>query len=121
MGQDAQGALIFLVALATLLGAARVLGELARAAGIPLFVGEVVAGVLLGPTVLGRASPQAFSWLIGNPKTETMIGAFTTVGMVLLLVAAGLEVDTSVVRRHAKAAAWTSALAVAIPFAGGAL
>ena len=55
--------LVFLLALAALLASARVLGELGRALGLPLVVGEIGAGILLGPTVLGRVAPQAYAWL----------------------------------------------------------
>ena len=114
-------ALVFLVSLATLLGAARIFGELARGIGFPLVVGEIVAGVLLGPTILGRVTPAAFSWLFGDPRTQTMIGAYSVVAVLFLLVAAGLEVDASVVRRRGRIAAWTSILAILLPLAGGIL
>ncbi len=111
--------LIFLLSLATLLGVARLLGELARAIGMPLVVGELSAGILLGPTLLGRLAPQAYAWLFETPKPKTMLSAYTTVAVVLLLVVAGLEVDLSVVRRRARSAAYASALGILVPLAGG--
>ncbi|WP_394842677.1 cation:proton antiporter [Pendulispora brunnea] len=114
-------ALIFLVALATLLGMARLLGEVARAFGMPLVVGELIAGVLLGPTVLGRALPDVFQWLFRQSTPQKMLGAYTTVGVVLLLVVAGLEVDLGIVRRRGRSAAFTSLLGMILPLAGGIL
>ena len=56
---------IFLLSLAVLLGSARLLGALAARLGLPAVVGEILAGLLAGKTVLGRAFPGAFAWL-GN-------------------------------------------------------
>lgn len=52
-----------LMALAVLLGAARVLGELARQLKQPAVLGEILAGILLGPTVLGAVSSTGYEWL----------------------------------------------------------
>ncbi|WP_394822078.1 cation:proton antiporter [Pendulispora albinea] len=114
-------AVVFLAALAALLGVARLLGELARLFGMPLVVGEILAGVLLGPTVLGRALPGVHGWLFLQPTPQKMIGAYTTVGVVLLLVVAGLEVDLGIVRRRGRSAFFTSVLGIVLPLAGGLL
>lgn len=114
-----QAPLIFLLSLATLLGVARLFGELARALGMPLVFGELLAGVALGPTALGRALPDVQHWLFETPQPKTMLGAYTTVAVVLLLVVAGLEVDLSVVKRRARSAAYASSLGILVPLAGG--
>jgi Kef-type K+ transport system membrane component KefB/mannitol/fructose-specific phosphotransferase system IIA component len=114
-------ALVLLLSLASLLGLARVLGELSRAIGLPLIVGELSAGIFLGPTALGRVAPQSYEWLFGGPKPQTMIGAYTTVAVVLLLVVAGLEIDLSVVKRRGRSAAFTALLGMLLPLAGGVL
>ena len=112
--------LVFLLSLATLLAAARLLGELARALGMPLVVGEISAGILLGPTVFGRVSLPAQEWLFpAGGVPQTMLGAYTTVAVVLLLVVAGLDVDLRVVRRRGKSALLTSILGIVLPLAGG--
>ena len=116
-----QDTIVFLVALAVLLGMARLLGELARAAGMPLVVGELLAGILLGPTVFGRLAPDAHAWLFLQAAPQTMLGAYTTLGVVLLLVVAGLEVDLGIVRRRGRSALFTSVLGMAVPLAGGLL
>ncbi|HWL86365.1 MAG TPA: cation:proton antiporter, partial [Polyangiaceae bacterium] len=114
-------ALVFLVALAVLLGVARLMGELARVLGMPLVVGEILAGVALGPTVMGRLSPGAQAWLFRQPTPQKMLGAYTTLGVVLLLVVAGLEVDLGIVRRRGRSAAFTSILGIVLPLTGGVL
>jgi Kef-type K+ transport system membrane component KefB/mannitol/fructose-specific phosphotransferase system IIA component (Ntr-type) len=114
-------AVVFLVALAVLLGVARLLGEVARLLGMPLVVGEIFAGILLGPTVLGRALPNVQSWLFLQPTPQKMLAAYTTLGVVLLLVVAGLEVDLGIVRRRGRSALFTSVLGMVVPLGGGLL
>jgi Kef-type K+ transport system membrane component KefB/mannitol/fructose-specific phosphotransferase system IIA component len=109
----------FLLALAVLLGTARLLGEMGRAAGLPLVVGEITAGILLGPTVLGRIAPGAQAWLFAAGQGESMIGAYTTVAVVLLLVVVGIEVDVGILRRRGKSALATALLGIVLPAACG--
>lgn len=110
---------VFLLSLAALLTLARLLGELARRGGLPLVVGEILAGVVLGPTLLGRIAPRARMWLFPPGAPETMLSGYTTVGIVLLLTVAGLEVELDIVRRRGKSALMTSVLGIALPLAGG--
>jgi Kef-type K+ transport system membrane component KefB/mannitol/fructose-specific phosphotransferase system IIA component (Ntr-type) len=111
--------LVFLLALAALLASARVLGELGRALGLPLVAGEIAAGILLGPTVLGRVSPRAYGWLFPLGPAEAMVGAYTTIAVVLLLVVVGVEVDLGVLRRRGRSALATGLLGIALPAACG--
>src|SRR5258708_11432147 len=111
--------LIFLLSLAVLLSAARVLGELARRLGFPLIFGELASGILLGPTVLGRAAPHAQEWLVPGGVPANMLAGYTNVAVVLLLVVAGLEVNLGIVRRRGRTALFTSVMGLAMPLAGG--
>jgi Kef-type K+ transport system membrane component KefB len=86
---------------------------------MPAVVGEIMAGILLGKTVLGRVAPDAFLWLFPEGTPRTLLSGYTTVAAVLLLVVAGFEIDLTVVRRSSRAAILTSALGAAIPFAIG--
>ena len=110
---------LFLLALATLLGVARLLGELSARLGFPAVVGEIIAGVVIGKTVFGRIAPSAFAWLFPPGPPAIWISAYTTVAVVLLLVVAGLEIDLSVVRRSGRVVLLTSLLGVLVPFALG--
>ncbi len=113
--------LLFLLGLAVILGSARLLGELARLLGVPVVVGEVAAGVLLGPSALGRLWPEAHAWLFPRGPPESMLGGYTTLSLVLLLVVVGLGVDLGVVKRRGRSALATGFLGVALPLASGLL
>lgn len=106
---------IFLVGLAVLLGVARLLGELARRARFPAVAGELAAGVLLGPSVLGRLWPGSTERLFPKGAPATMLSGYTLLSAVLLLTLAGLEIDLSVVVRRRKEAAVTSFAGVILP------
>lgn len=113
--------LVFLLSLACLLGVARVFGEIARKFGVPLVVGEIMAGLFLGPTILGRVAPHAQSWLFPGGGVQKMLSGYVNVAVVLLLVLAGTEVDLAIVKRRGRAAIYTSLLGILLPLAGGLL
>lgn len=112
-------AVIFLLSLAALLGTARLLGELARTLGLPAVVGEILAGLLVGKTVLGRVVPGAHEFLFPSGAPKTMLAGYTTIAVVLLLVVAGLEVDLGILKRRGRTALSASALGMIVPLAGG--
>jgi Kef-type K+ transport system membrane component KefB/mannitol/fructose-specific phosphotransferase system IIA component (Ntr-type) len=114
-------ALVFLLSLATLLGVARLLGELARGLGLPLVVGELITGMLLGATGLKRVAPEAYAWLFPKGAPAEMLSGYTTVAVVLLLVVAGLEVDLGIVKRRGKSAVLVAMLGILVPLLGGLL
>ncbi len=108
-----------MVALAVLLGISRLLGELARRFKQPAVLGEILAGVLLGPTVLGYFSPEALEWLFPVSAAQPgriALDGFVVISATLLLLVVGLEVDLSTVRRQGKATAYVSLMGVALPF-----
>ncbi|HSO41182.1 MAG TPA: cation:proton antiporter [Labilithrix sp.] len=112
-------ALVFLLSLAVLLGVARLLGELGRALGLPLVVGEILAGVLLGETGLRRLAPSVHAFLLPSGVPASMLSGYTTIAVVLLLVVAGLEVDLGIVKRRGRSALWVAALGMLMPMLGG--
>lgn len=109
----------FLLGLAALLGVARGLGEICRKLGLPAVMGEILAGILIGKTLLGRVAAPAFTWLFPTGTVQTLLSGYTTVAVVLLLVVAGLEIDLSVVRRSGRGVLLTSLLGALVPFALG--
>lgn len=114
-------ALVFLLSLAMLLGVARLLGELARSIGLPLVVGEITTGILLGDTGLKRIWPEAHAFLLPNGAPAEMLSGYTTVAVVLLLVVAGLEVDLGIVKRRGRSALLVAVLGMLMPLLGGLL
>jgi Kef-type K+ transport system membrane component KefB/mannitol/fructose-specific phosphotransferase system IIA component (Ntr-type) len=111
--------LVFLLSLAALLGAARLLGELARSIGLPLVVGEIATGILLGASGLKRLLPDVHAWLFPKGEAADMLAGYTTVSVVLLLVVAGLEVDLKIVKKRGKSAILVAVLGILMPLAGG--
>ena len=67
--------------VAVILVAARAMGELATRLGVPSVIGEIVAGVILGPSLLGFVEPEGLIWVLAE------------IGIILLLFEVGLETD----------------------------
>ncbi len=110
---------IFLLSLAVLLGAARLLGELSSKLGWPSVVGEILAGVIVGKTLFGRLAPTTFAWMFPEGPAATMLSGYKTVAVVLLLVVAGLEIDLTAVRRSGRTLFFTSLFSAVVPFVMG--
>jgi Kef-type K+ transport system membrane component KefB len=108
--------ILFLLTLAVLLGSARALGEISHRLGFPAVVGEIISGILIGKTVLGRFAPSTFAWLFPEGTPRTLLSGYTTVAVMLLLVVAGLEIDLTVVRKSGPVVFATSILGIVIPF-----
>lgn len=114
--------LIFFAQLAALLLAARVLGLAARKVGQPAIVGELMAGLLLGPSIFGKLAPEAQEWLFPNAlDSRSMLLAISSLGVVLLLVVTGYETDLDLIRTLGKPALFVTAGSIVVPFAAGLL
>lgn len=108
------------LALGLVLGTARALGEVAQKFGQPAVIGEIMGGVLLGPTVLGQLAPEWFATLFPTTGgTAYAIQGLTTVAIALFLLVAGLEIDLSTVWRQGRSAMVLSAAGIIGPFAVG--
>ena len=115
-----QQLIILLLQLSLLLGAALALGELARLLRQPAIVGETVAGILLGPSVLGAISPDMFHALFPQSGPSAVaLDTFVAISVVLLLLVAGLEMDLSAMVEHGRRALLVSLLGIVAPFALG--
>jgi Kef-type K+ transport system membrane component KefB len=106
-----------MIELSVMLALGRLMAEVARKLKQPAVVGEIIAGLILGPTILGTLSPELFQSLF-PPTGGSAVGldAFTKIAVVLLLFIAGLEVDLHIVLQQGKQALSTSLLGLAIPF-----
>ncbi|NQZ95516.1 MAG: cation:proton antiporter [Myxococcales bacterium] len=88
--------LLFLVQVFVVLGLARLMGEVFRRFDQPPFAGEILAGVLLGQTVLGTAFPELFHGLFPDDELQlAMFEVTAEIGILFLLLAIGLEVDVA--------------------------
>ncbi|MFQ5521961.1 MAG: cation:proton antiporter [Acidimicrobiia bacterium] len=109
--------LVLLVQLVALIGIARALGGLMKRAGQPAVVGELVAGVILGPSILGRAAPDLYDWIFGDEVVTSIVFALAWIGVILLLVVIGYETDLAIIARFRRATAWVSAGGFLVPLA----
>jgi len=111
---------VLLLALGTLLISARVLGELARRLNQPSVLGEILAGILLGPTVLGALAPGLSGFLFPvHGGGAIALDGLTTLAIVLFLLVAGMEVDLSTVWRQGKVAMSVALTGMLLPFSLG--
>jgi len=110
-----------LLALATLLAFARAFGEVARKLGLPAVLGEIIAGLVLGRTVLGNVFPEFHGFLFPaeGPNAIALHG-MTIFSVILFLLVAGLEVDVSTLIRLRRSAAIIGVTSICLPFAVGA-
>jgi Kef-type K+ transport system membrane component KefB len=105
-----------LIALAAVVVAGRVLGWLFRRIGQPPVIGEVVAGILLGPSLLGR---EASSYILPD-TVAPVLGIIAQLGVILYMFLVGLELNASRLRRQAHAAVAISHASIVAPFLLGA-
>lgn len=106
-----------MVQLSVMLAFGRILAEAARKFNQPAVVGEILAGIILGPTILGTFSPASFDFLFPNTGASAIVlDGFTTVAVVMLLFIAGLEVDLHIVFQQGKQAISSSFFGLIIPF-----
>ncbi len=111
---------LLLMQLSVLLAAARLGSELCRRLSMPAVLGELTAGIVLGPSVLGHFAPAIFSRLFPPiPNQFLLLDAIGTLGMVLLLLLTGLETDLRLLRNLGRAALIASTLGMLFPFATG--
>jgi Kef-type K+ transport system membrane component KefB len=111
---------VMFLALGTLLGSARILGEIARRFHQPAVLGEILAGILLGPTVFGWLAPGAHEALFpATGSIALVLDAFTVLAITLFLLVAGMEVDLSTIWRQGKAAISVGISGMVFPFAVG--
>jgi Kef-type K+ transport system membrane component KefB len=110
----------FLLQIAVLLGVAYVGGQVFKRWKQPTLIGNIIAGVLLGPTILGHWFPE-FQILIFKPdQTQAnMLSAITWVGLLLFLMEAGIDVNLNVLKRTGSQSIWVSAGGLVIPMISG--
>jgi Kef-type K+ transport system membrane component KefB/nucleotide-binding universal stress UspA family protein len=111
---------LLLIQLALLITAARIGGEACKRLGLPAVVGELAAGIALGPTGFGHWFPTAFATIFPHTaESYHLLDAFAAVGMTLLLLLTGLETDLRLLRNLGRAALIASLMGMVLPFGLG--
>ncbi|HZT97319.1 MAG TPA: cation:proton antiporter [Chloroflexota bacterium] len=114
-----QQLLFGLLAIAVILLMARAGGELARRLRQPEVLGELFAGFVLGPSILGAFLPAVRSTLFLKPGIALVLSALSWLGAILLLLVAGMEVDVGLLRQRMRSALFLAAGVMAASLAAG--
>jgi Kef-type K+ transport system membrane component KefB len=108
-----------LVALTAVLITGRLLGLLFRYVGQPPVIGEVVGGILLGPSLLGQVWPEAATFIL-PPSVAPYLAVIAQLGVILYMFLVGLELNPAVLRERARATVAISHASIVVPFLLGA-
>ncbi|MHC5595604.1 MAG: cation:proton antiporter, partial [Nostoc sp.] len=112
--------LLVLVQLSLLLLVARGLGELMRRINLPPVVGELLAGVLLGPSLFGLLLPDLQAHIFPKSQEQSdLLAVISWLGVLFLLIVTGLETDLKLILRKGKTALLISLGGIIIPFITG--
>jgi Kef-type K+ transport system membrane component KefB/nucleotide-binding universal stress UspA family protein len=115
-----QAVVVFIGELGLLLLVGRLMGEAAQRIGQPTVMGQLIGGLLLGPSVLGVLWPDVQRAIFPSGMApKIMIDGVSQLGILLLLLLTGMETDLPLVRRVGRTAVAVAAAGVAIPFACG--
>src|SRR3954462_11919707 len=103
-----------------LIAVGRGLGEIMQRIGQPSGIGELLAGIILGPSLFGWIWPEAQQAIFPKtPEQKAMLDGIAQFGILLLLLLTGMETDLKLVRKVGRAALTVSLSGVAVPFTCG--
>jgi Kef-type K+ transport system membrane component KefB len=122
-GAQASGGLsllLLLTQIAVIVAAARAAGTLLRKIGQPQVIGEMAAGIFLGPSLLGAVAPHSWSQLF-TPESLGYLNALSQVGVVLFMFVVGLELNPATIQEYRHTAVLTSHTSITAPFLLGVL
>jgi Kef-type K+ transport system membrane component KefB len=112
--------LVFLLQVAVLLLLAVTLGRLAVRLRLPAIVGELLAGALLGPSILGNLAPAFTAWLLpARPDQAHLLDAVGLLGVLLMVGITGAQLDIAMLRRQRATAVRVSLAGLLIPLGLG--
>jgi Kef-type K+ transport system membrane component KefB/nucleotide-binding universal stress UspA family protein len=119
-GLGGSGEVILIAQIALLLVVGRGLGEFMQRLGQPAVVGQLLAGLILGPSLFGWVWPAAHALVFPDTSQQkNLVAGISDVGVLMLLLLTGMETDLKLVRKVGKPAAAVAAAGVAVPFACG--
>ena len=113
---------ILLLAISTILIFSRIASELGKRIGLPMVMGELIVGVVLGPTVFGTIAPGMYLTLFPfaeNSHFSLALDAIFSLSVIFLLFVAGLELRFSLFLRHGRTAIFTGIGSMVLPFFSG--
>jgi len=106
---------VLLLQLIVIILAARATGALFARLGQPAVIGEITAGILLGPSLLGLVVPPAEAFLFPSASLDAL-GLLSQIGVLLFMFVVGIEVDLQHLRKKAQAAVLVSHASIVVPF-----
>ena len=104
-----------LLALAVVIVMARLLGALCKYLHQPPVIGEILAGIILGPSLLGRLAPELSSYLLPS-SVAPYFGVLSQIGIILFMFLVGLELDTHTLTEGTRATVVVSQAGIVVPF-----
>jgi Kef-type K+ transport system membrane component KefB len=111
---------LFIAQIVLLLLVARLLGEIMQRIGQPAIMGQLIAGIVLGPSVFGALWPEAQRAIFATGREQNaMLDAVSALGILMLLLLTGMETDLKLVKRARRAAVSVSAAGIIVPFVCG--
>lgn len=111
---------IMFLSLGILLFTAKLFGEIAKKYGQPSVLGEILAGIILGPTVLGFFAPSVTDFLFpAEGLRKVVMDSIATISIVLFLLVAGMEADIGTIRKQGKQVFSIGISGIVVPFAMG--
>ncbi|MFA6160525.1 MAG: cation:proton antiporter, partial [Parcubacteria group bacterium] len=112
--------ILFIFSFSILLLVAIVFGRLAQKLGMPKIIGELLGGIVFGPTILGTFFPEIQNWLFSYSDSILVSrDVLIKFGAILLLFIIGLEVNLSKIKELKKTIIWTSIFGSIFPFVLG--
>jgi Kef-type K+ transport system membrane component KefB len=112
--------LLLILQILVILGAARLVGWLFRKIRQPQVVGEMAAGIILGPSLLGLVAPGVYGFLF-PAESLGYLNAISQVGLLIFMFLIGLELDLNILRGRGRTTFITSQVSILVPFMLGIL
>jgi Kef-type K+ transport system membrane component KefB/nucleotide-binding universal stress UspA family protein len=107
-----------LLQIITIIAVARIFGFLSKKIGQPAVIGEIIAGIFLGPSILGFVAPGISGFLFPTESIQ-ILEFFSQIGLILFMFIIGMDIDLKVLGKKAPEAFVVSHASIVIPFALG--
>jgi Kef-type K+ transport system membrane component KefB len=106
---------LILIEVLVVIGGSRLMGWLFRSIDQPLVIGEIVAGIALGPSLLGWLAPDLSAGLF-PPSAIPFLNLLSQIGLIFFMFLIGLELDPKYLRGNLNTAVVTSGVSILVPF-----